>query len=89
MKAERDHYNLLLSQDTPPVLPERLVTLHPSAFVRKFLELYCVRITKFGPEESINQIEDNHRLLCKTYSKDGVLRAAIGQYDCSGATLTS
>ena len=40
-----------------------------------------MHIAKFWLEELFDEIEDGHSLVCKMYSEDDVLRAAIDQHD--------
>jgi hypothetical protein len=38
-------------------------------------------ISKFWHEEIVDEVEEDHRQLCKMYAEDDVLRNAIDQHD--------
>jgi hypothetical protein len=60
-------------------VPAQLVALRPGAFFRDVLGPHRRHIAKFWHEEIVDEIEEDHRQLCKMYAE--VLRNAIDQYD--------
>ncbi len=47
VKAERDENNQPLDHNAPPVMPQQLVTLHPTKFIQEVLDKYHDRLQKF------------------------------------------
>jgi hypothetical protein len=47
VKAERDENNQPLDHDTPAIMPQQLITLHPAKFIQEVLDKYCDRLQKF------------------------------------------
>jgi hypothetical protein len=81
VRAERDQDNNPLEEDAPPVLPAQLVKLRPGEFIEQVLEPHRDHLSKFWSEESIDQVEEDHRYLVRMCKEDSELRAAIAKHD--------
>ena len=81
VKAERDDNNRPSEEDAPPVLPGQLVKLHHRAFLSDVLDPRRQHASSSWSEESVEQIEADHRELLRLYQADPVLRATIDRHD--------
>jgi hypothetical protein len=76
VRAERDDNNLAFHQDSPPVVPQHLVTLRPAKFIQDVLMPFRDRLMKLWTVEQIEEIEADHRGLHKLYRDDENVRKA-------------
>ncbi|CAK9235665.1 unnamed protein product [Sphagnum troendelagicum] len=81
VKAERDKNNQPLDHDTPPVMPQQLVTLRPTKLIQEVLDKYRNRLQKFWTSNEFEEIEVDHRDLVKMYRDDENMRNVIDKHD--------
>ncbi|KAH8952971.1 hypothetical protein BDL97_09G113300 [Sphagnum fallax] len=81
VKAERDENNQPLDHDTPPIMPQQLITLRPAKFIQEVLDKYRDRLQKFWTSDEFEEIEANHRDLMKMYRDDENMRNVIDKHD--------
>jgi hypothetical protein len=81
IKAERDENNQSFDHDTPPVMPQQLVTLRPTKFIQEVLDKYRDRLQKFWTSDKFEEIEADHRDLVKMYHDDENMRNVIDKHD--------
>jgi hypothetical protein len=81
IKAERDENNQSFDHDTPPVMPQQLITLRPTKFIQEVLDKYRDRLQKFWTSDEFEEIEADHRDLVKMYRDDENMRNVIDKHD--------
>ncbi len=63
VKAERDGNNRALDKDALPVLPAQQVKLRHGVFLKDVLDPFRQHISSLWSEESVEQVEAEHREL--------------------------
>ncbi|KAH8963535.1 hypothetical protein BDL97_04G017200 [Sphagnum fallax] len=81
VKAECDENNQPLDHDTPPIIPQQLITLRPAKFIQEVLDKYRDRLQKFWTSDEFEEIEADHRDLMKMYRDDENMRNVIDKHD--------
>jgi hypothetical protein len=61
--ANRDDENRALDKDMPPVLPAQMVKLRHGVFLKDVLDPFRQHVSSFWSEESVEQVEAEHREL--------------------------
>ena len=62
-------------------MPQQFLKLRPSKFIQDVLLTYRARLDKFWTPEQVEELEDEHRDLFKTYGGDVAVREAIDKHD--------
>ncbi len=81
VKAERDENNQPLDHNAPPVMPQQLVTLHPTKFIQKVLDKYRDCLQKFWTFDEFEEIEVDHQELMKMYRDNKNMQNVIDKHD--------
>ena len=87
IQAERDGRNNA-AEDLPPVLPHELVKLRTAEFGRTIVDPHLVQLRQSWDEETIAQIEEQHRLLYLAYRRDTTVKSALDNLGNDGITVS-
>ena len=80
IQVERDSLNRA-ADDIPPVLPHELVKLRTAEFGRMVVDRHLQQLRHSWSEETIAQIEHQHRQLRTAYQQDSTLKMAFDKCD--------
>lgn len=67
VQGERDSRNQAAASLAPAVMPAELVKMTPRIFVAEMLDPRRAHIAKFWSTEQVEEIESDHRSLCREY----------------------
>ena len=81
VRAERDARNESSMQDAPPVYPAQLCRIRASVFNATVLDPRRAQLGKFWSPTEIEEIEIDHRKLCKAYADEDCIKKAIDAHD--------
>ena len=87
IQVERDSHNCA-AEDLPPVLPHELVKMRTSEFGKTIVDRHLQQLRCSWSEETIMQIEKQHRQLCLAYQQDSSLKATFDKCDSSNIGLS-
>ena len=75
------------AEDLPPLLPHELVKMRTSEF-ETIVDRHLQQLRCSWSEETIMQIEKQHRQLCLAYQQDSSLKATFDKSDSSNIGLS-
>lgn len=82
IQAERNLRNKLANKEALPVMPSDLVRVHPIVFVRDVLQPCNAKLVKTNwDEDTIYEIEEQHRNLVKEYKYEPSFKTILDQHD--------
>jgi hypothetical protein len=70
-----------LDKDVPHVLPVQLVKLRHGVFLKDVLDPFQQHVSSLWSEESVEQVEAQHRKLFQLYNSDTIMRDIIDKHD--------
>ena len=79
-KSKRNERNDA-DDDVPPVLPHQLVEISTSDFVNMVVDMHLPQLRHSWNEETIMEIENQHRQLRITYCEELALKSALDKYE--------
>ena len=80
IQVERNERNNA-DDDLPPVLPHELVKISTSDFGNTIVDTHLPQLRHSWSDETIMEIENQHRQLCIAYCKEPTLKSALDKYE--------
>ena len=81
VRAESDSNNRASMEDAPPLYPAQFCKLRPRDFNSTVLGRHRTQLEKFWSPSEIDEVESDHRKLCRAYKDEDSVKKTIDAHD--------